>query len=425
MKKTLAVLGVLAAAVFVSLLLLAPGPAPAPGRGNLDELVSLPYLAWSEQTVSARVAGVVAWDRDRACPGYTLYADGSDYAWLLDLEGRPVHRWRFPDPGKGWDFARLLDGGGIVAFHEGESLVRLDRESRVVWELPIGIHHEISPLDGGDFLVAVSNPHRLYRSRLVEFDSVRRISSQGEPGEEWATFTHFSELRNIHGPTALDAETGAGGFARALQRFYASHLRWGIYELDNLFRRCLGLEKYSYYHLNSAQALPRTELGRRDERFRAGNWLICLRNVNLVLAVDPRTGKIVWEWGADVLDWPHMPRMLENGRILVFDNGYHRGFSRILEIDPVSGRTVWSYLADPPQAFSSPTRGSCQRLPNGNTLICESDRGRIFEVDPAGATVWEFYNPKIEDGRRGLIYRALRLPPERVEGWLSPPPPAP
>ena len=33
------------------------------------------------------------------------------------------------------------------------------------------------------------------------------------------------------------------------------------------------------------------------------------------------------------------------------------------------------------------------RLTNGNTLITESDGGRLFEVTPEGEIVWEFINP--------------------------------
>ena len=32
-------------------------------------------------------------------------------------------------------------------------------------------------------------------------------------------------------------------------------------------------------------------------------------------------------------------------------------------------------------------------LPDGNTLICDGPRGRFFEVNHDGETVWEFTNP--------------------------------
>jgi hypothetical protein len=33
---------------------------------------------------------------------------------------------------------------------------------------------------------------------------------------------------------------------------------------------------------------------------------------------------------------------------------------------------------------------NAQRLPNGNTLICEADFGRLFEVTAQGELVWEY-----------------------------------
>jgi hypothetical protein len=63
-----------------------------------------------------------------------------------------------------------------------------------------------------------------------------------------------------------------------------------------------------------------------------------------------------------------------------------------MEIDPLTGKTVWQYGGQGVD-FSSRTMGSCQRLPNGNTLITESENGRAIEVTRGGRTVWEFNNP--------------------------------
>jgi hypothetical protein len=120
-----------------------------------------------------------------------------------------------------------------------------------------------------------------------------------------------------------------------------------------------------------------------------------------------------------MLELPHMPTMLANGNILVFDNGKRRGASRILEMDPPSGEVRWRYEGKPPASFFSAWRGSNQRLPNGNTLICESERGRAFEVMPDGTVVWEFWNPEMREGKRKRIYRLSRLPPSRVEPLLE------
>ena len=134
-----------------------------------------------------------------------------------------------------------------------------------------------------------------------------------------------------------------------------------------------------------------------------------------------------------------IPRGLPGeGNILVFDNGgwagygapnpgaahgvkaAQRDYSRVLEIDPVSLKVVWQYT--PHEAgflvpldasrFYSPFISSAQRLPNGNTLICEGSDGRIFEVTSEHEIVWEYVCPY--KGHISLpmnwVYRAYRLP---------------
>ena len=88
--------------------------------------------------------------------------------------------------------------------------------------------------------------------------------------------------------------------------------------------------------------------------------------------------------------------------------------TRVLELEPLSQEIVWVYEGDPAESFFSMRRGSNQRLPNGNTLICESEKGHVFEVDAVGERVWEFWNPEIRDDRRKRIYRFMRVSEEEV-----------
>jgi hypothetical protein len=125
------------------------------------------------------------------------------------------------------------------------------------------------------------------------------------------------------------------------------------------------------------------------------------------------------------------------GRLLVFDNNqylYQRTpQSYVFEIDPFltsSGTSSTSYV-DPPSAgygswtfdkdthkspqqlskqvvwkygsvgnltFFSHFGGSAQRLPNGNTLICSTTQGYLFEVDSSGNVVWEYISPVTASG---------------------------
>jgi outer membrane protein assembly factor BamB len=107
--------------------------------------------------------------------------------------------------------------------------------------------------------------------------------------------------------------------------------------------------------------------------------------------------------------------------LLVFDNGSRRGASRVVELDPETLEVSWQYPAEPGGSFFSRWRGGAQRLANGNTLITESEKGRVFEVTPAGEVVWEFWNPEVVDGQRKRIYRFHRVPRSHVEALFGAP----
>ena len=137
--------------------------------------------------------------------------------------------------------------------------------------------------------------------------------------------------------------------------------------------------------------------------------LICSRHLNLVATVrmsgEPR---VVWSWGDKDLQWPHHPTVLQNGHLQIYDNRTIDRASRVIELDPRSGEIVWQYNGTEKEPFFSWIRGASQRLPNGNVLITESERSRVFEVTPAGETVWEFFG-ELVGRKRKVIYRMMRL----------------
>ena len=89
----------------------------------------------------------------------------------------------------------------------------------------------------------------------------------------------------------------------------------------------------------------------------------------------------------------HEPSALDNGNILIFDNRGDNGDSRVVEFDPLTNKSEWVFTGSDERRFYTETCGTCQRLPNGNTLITESEAGRAFEVSPNKLIVWEFVSP--------------------------------
>ncbi len=102
------------------------------------------------------------------------------------------------------------------------------------------------------------------------------------------------------------------------------------------------------------------------------------------------------------------------GNILVFNNGLGRNYSTVDEFTPpvdsfgYYSRLIdsafgppnfsWTYTANPPNSMYSWAISGAQRLPNGNTLICDGIHGIFLEVTSNGQTVWKYISPVTNQG---------------------------
>jgi outer membrane protein assembly factor BamB len=153
-----------------------------------------------------------------------------------------------------------------------------------------------------------------------------------------------------------------------------------------------------------------------------GDVVVSFRNISTVIIIDRKTGEIIWKLGAPPLSGQHAPMPLPNGNLLLFDNGPHRldhtmTFSRVIEVDLATKQIVWKYQERREYEFYSPRISNARRLPNGNTLVCEGDFGRFFEVTTDGELVWEYVNPYFGAGPNGLnnrVFRAYRYSAEEI-----------
>ena len=93
----------------------------------------------------------------------------------------------------------------------------------------------------------------------------------------------------------------------------------------------------------------------------------------------------------------------------------------MIEFNPTTLEQVWSYTGDEARPFESKLRSAQERLPNGNTLITESDFGRAFEVTPDKMLVWEWISPYRAGERDELVatlFELERLPADFPVGNL-------
>jgi hypothetical protein len=137
-----------------------------------------------------------------------------------------------------------------------------------------------------------------------------------------------------------------------------------------------------------------------------------MKHLNAVAIVNGETLEIEWLWGPGNLTLQHYSTLLKNGNILLFDNGPK--ISRVLEVEPRTMKVAWSYEGG--EEFFSGFGGANQRLDNGNTLITETEKGRVIEVTSDGEIVWEFLNPEVgPEGRRTNVWCLKRFDDAELE----------
>ena len=208
---------------------------------------------------------------------------------------------------------------------------------------------------------------------------------------------------------------------------WAAHDHIDINDFAPAWRRII-----DWSHGNSVRAVPENKwYDAGDERFKPGNVIYNTRNLPNFWVISRETGEITYQGGHRYLGGlagQHEAHMIPKGlpgagNFLVFDNGAyspdedHIGRTLIVEIDPVENRIVWKYEASGRSwRFFSRSRGSVQRLPNGNTLISEDNTGRIFQVRPdenhpdGGEVVWEYVAFNAHENPLWALARAQAYP---------------
>jgi hypothetical protein len=357
-------------------------PSPA-----LAALKSVPYLSGTVDP-NPKAMGVLTNERQSVAPGLNLFSTvGRPDAFLVDNDGKSRWRWSLSRelssaefrPGIAFGYTHLWPNGDVLAFVDGLAVVKLDKDSRIVWKHVALAHHDAFVAHDGTIFALVHEKRNIpaisdrYPSLL---DDVEVLSPAGE------------RLKVISVFDALQSSP----YAFLLPRTAGLPLPANTDVVDVL-------------HTNHVEVYDGT-LANLSPLFRRGNLLLSMRSLNAIAILDGTTSQVLWLWGPTNLSLQHHPTILGDGNILLFDNGTR--MSQIVEVDPRTNAVTWRYA--PEKDFFSDIRGACQRLSNGNTLITLSQTGHALEVTPAGRTVWEFANPSVaSDGVREGIFRMTRL----------------
>ncbi len=335
--------------------------------------------------------GLIHYNPRLSSGGYTLFTANTNYAFLIDPKGRFVHQWRH---NRGITNAELLPNGNLIALTmpsprvkgqrglngQAEACIELNWDSDLVWEYKDPwIHHDLKRLPNGNTLLLrweslpkslVSRVKGGYREKDDDKhgmlgDAVLEVTPDGDIVHNWKSWHHLDPSVDI------------------------------ICPLD---------DRREWTHANSIDTAPN------------GDWVISFRRISTIIRVKPNTGAIKWRFNDESVRHQHDARFISGNRVTFFDNGVHRKgieYSRAVEISARSKKIVWSYMDNPPFTLYTIMGGSVERLPNGNTLICETSKGHFLEVTQDGKVVWEYINPMFTSnprlgGRINMVFKVHR-----------------
>ncbi len=339
-------------------------------------LIGLGYL--QGYTTPSAAKGVTVYEKGTAYEGVNLSVSGhAPAAFLLDMKGSTLHAWQYKPAWDIWHDVRsenvsasfwrrvhLYGNGDMLAIYEGIGLIKIDKDSNLLWayhERPFP-HHDLDVVDNGTIYVLTRRKRELSHISTADVydEYITLLSPEGR------VLAHHSITDLIE----------SSPYARLL---------------DDEFVRTGG-----YYghilHVNTVEVF-RGDQHRIFPHYKKGNILLSILIINTICIVDLEKGAVVWALGPGMWKHQHQPTVLQGGAMLVFDNKETETDSQVMEFDPATQKVLWQYVGDENSPFFSQTCGSNQRLPNGNTLITETDSGRAFEVTPSGEIVWEYINP--------------------------------
>ena len=373
-------------------------------------------------------------------PGLRLFSapGGVQQLQLVDTQGQLVHTWATPDDTLcthlGPDGSVLFSAFDVNTAFPGVTgrLMQRDLDGSLTWDLRLNgaqrlMHHDFFVMENGNVLV-------------MTVDNLQRVHA----------------LANGRDPALLPAPTWLPETIIEVQRtgFNSAQIVWEWHSADHWVQDYdPALPNYGVvadhpelidinyppvtlslvgdvHHCNGIDYDADNDWIIISARAQDEVWLIDHGTTSAEAAGHAggrrgRGGDLLWRWGNPAaydrgtsadrqLFKQHDPRFIPDGypgagNITIFNNQVTADQSSVIEIelptdasgdpfiDPATNvfgpaAPVWSYMA--PGFYSSFVSGA-QRLPNGNTLICEGQFRRLFEIDPAGNVVWQYTDPAL------------------------------
>lgn len=374
--------------------------------------------------------------------GYTLFApDRSPGSYLINNSGEVVYTWN-----SNYQLARgvyLLESGNIIrASFPGPNptfwgggisgrVEEIDLNGKVIWEFEYSnnthcLHHDVEALPNGNILMtgweykteaeaiaAGRDPNslpigELWPDHIIEVEP--NGSKSGNIVWEWHIWDHliqdFDPTKDNYGVVEDHPELFDINFGGILSGDW-NHINSIDYnkEFDQIIISAAGPSEIWVIDHSTTTEEAAGHIGGKSGK--GGDILYRWGNPQTYRAGGTDDQKLFFQHDAQWIEPDHPGE----GNILIFNNGLGRpdgAYSSVDEIVPpvdsngsyflTPGSSykpeepIWSYTAENPPDFFALVISGAQRLPNGNTLICDGPDGLFFEVTPEKEIVWEYVN---------------------------------
>jgi len=337
------------------------------------------------------------------------YTSGLD-VFLIDLEGSIVHKWSIAGLNL-WknssNITRQKGGGHIhglhifssgdvilnisfVGFPYGAGLVKIDKDSNVLWVSDENTHHDVS-IDKDGLIYAPYHKVQLagdspcpainFKRDGLYHDGVIVLSPNGDVLEKIPLLKSLCEspYKALLSPSGHD-----------MAYFEDSRLINTISESE--------YEPSDPLHLNSVRPISALQA----EKFpvaEAGDLLVSFRNLNTVAVYSRKTKAITWALTGMFIR-QHDAEINNEGLLGVFDNrgaSYDSAVeSQALLINPLTQKIIKVYRPNLPERLSVLQSGDVDFLQNGNALVVDTSGGRIFELSDKGNILWSVNLPETD-----------------------------
>ncbi len=358
------------------------------GHDPLKHIAGLPYARGS--TAASDSETITIYDRALAQDGLNFVVSGhAPCAQIVDMEGVVLHEWRidyeqvWPGPmtvlehpvyKHFWHRAEMLPNGDLLAVFQGIGLIKIDKDSNLIWAVQGRNHHDFWVAEDGTIYSIAKELRTEIPERYLTHPT-------------FLTGPFYDELIVTLSPDGKELGS-ISLFECFCNSDYSSALSLALRLGDIMHPNTLEVMDGRYADLHPL--------------FRKGNMMVCLRHLNMVAVIDPDAKKVIWGLRG-MWTYPHDPKVVEGGNILILDNLGGTMYSRLLEFNPLTQAIEWRYEGSPEQPFQTEVAGRTHRLKNGNTIGVETTKGRAFEVTPDGTIVWEYVSPHRAGDNKELV----------------------